>query len=390
MADTTAPAAETPATDQTWKPEPRQWTWKDLFTAPMLAFKPVAMLVSGATVVAISALWAFAAAPALGASGSAWPLVAGLFALASLLIFALGATLVSVYYKADLLDDEFLTPREALGQYAGRVMPALLVPLFLVLLVAGLCVGLLYLPGLIGSIPWIGPALYAILYPVAFAFMVFTLLVAVAATLGLLLFPAIVAIRRHGWFDNVVDTVEAVGTRPHVVVASLAVTLLITAFAYGIGMGGMAALKHLPQVLPGDQLAKTEQRAGEVVRGGLWFVPFATTHCPVQPVWNAPAASDTWEGAEGGYLRWGPGLVVGLIQILITVLVLGYCMNLLLAGGMVSYLVVREDDYWDDEDLEDLDKLAKELEEEAKREEAALAAAQPAAAPAPAAEPPKA
>jgi hypothetical protein len=199
-----------------------------------------------------------------------------------------------------------------------------------------------------------------------------------------------VAIRRHGWFDNVVDTVEAVGTRPHVVVASLAVTLLITAFAYGIGMGGMAALKHLPQVLPGDQLAKTEQRAGEVVRGGLWFVPFATTHCPVQPVWNAPAASDTWEGAEGGYLRWGPGLVVGLIQILITVLVLGYCMNLLLAGGMVSYLVVREDDYWDDEDLEDLDKLAKELEEEAKREEAALAAAQPAAAPAPAAEPPKA
>jgi hypothetical protein len=65
-------------------------------------------------------------------------------------------------------------------------------------------------------------------------------------------------------------------------------------------------------------------------------------------------------------------------------------MNLLLAGGMVSYLVVREDDYWDDEDLEDLDKLAKELEEEAKREEAALAAAQPAAAPAPAAEPPKA
>ena len=33
---------------------------------------------------------------------------------------------------------------------------------------------------------------------------------------------------------------------------------------------------------------------------------------------------------------------------------------------MLTYLYVREDDYWDDEDLEDLDKLAKELEEEAK------------------------
>ncbi|MFM2091771.1 MAG: hypothetical protein RLZZ127_2260 [Planctomycetota bacterium] len=388
MADTTAPAAEAPATDQTWKPEPRQWSWKDLFTAPMLAFKPVAMLVSGLTVVAIAALWAFAAPPALQAAGGAWPAVVGLFGLASLLVFALGATLVSVYYKADLLDDEFLTPREALAQYAGRIVPALLVPLFLVVLVAGLFVVLLYLPGLVGSIPWIGPALYAIFYVIAFAFMVFTLLVSIAAVLGLFLFPAIVAIRRHGWFDNVVDTVEAVGTRPHVVVASLAVTFLITAFAYGIGIGGMAALKHLPQILPGDQLAKTEQRAGEVTRGALSFVPFATAHCPAPMPWNAPAPSADWESADAGYLRWGPGLVVGLLQIVITVLVLGYCMNLLLAGGMVSYLVVREDDYWDDEDLEDLDKLAKELEEEAKREEAALAAAAPAASAA--AEPPKA
>ena len=39
-----------------WKPEPRQWTWKDLFTAPMLAFKPKCMLVSAIAVIVIG-LW---------------------------------------------------------------------------------------------------------------------------------------------------------------------------------------------------------------------------------------------------------------------------------------------------------------------------------------------
>ncbi len=92
------------------------------------------------------------------------------------------------------------------------------------------------------------------------------------------------------------------------------------------------------------------------------------------------------------FYRWGSGLVAGFWQTLIGALVLGYCLNLFIGGGMLTYLVVREDDYWDDEDLEDLDKLAKELEDEAKREEAGKAAATPvpAAAPVPATAPPAA
>ena len=32
-------------------------------------------------------------------------------------------------------------------------------------------------------------------------------------------------------------------------------------------------------------------------------------------------------------------------------LIIGYALNVFLAGGMLTYLYVREDDYWDDEDL---------------------------------------
>ena len=69
------------------------------------------------------------------------------------------------------------------------------------------------------------------------------------------------------------------------------------------------------------------------------------------------------------------GYIAGGWQTAITAMVLGFCINLFLAGGILTYLWVREDDYWDDEDLQDLDKLAKELEEEAKREEAATPSA---------------
>ena len=43
-----------------WKPEPRSWSWNDVFTAPMLAFKPKCMLISAATATIIglfSMLW---------------------------------------------------------------------------------------------------------------------------------------------------------------------------------------------------------------------------------------------------------------------------------------------------------------------------------------------
>jgi hypothetical protein len=403
-ADTVAaPAPGSPAAAQPpaeWKPEPRRWTWKDLFTAPMLAFKPKCMAVSALTILALAGIhhgWGRIAQDI--SSTPLWWGVASLAIALGLAVFGLGATFVAVFMKADLLDDEFLGFGEALGQFRSRILPAIAVPLFLVVLALGVHGLLIWLPMLASSIPWIGGFAYAVLYPLAFAAGIFTLLLTVAIALSGFVFPAIVAIRRHGWFDNVVDTIEAVGTKPHVLVASLVLTGVLVLVALGIGHGAKLYLKGVAGAMPARETASepalVENRASDLSSHCLAWMPA----CPLQPgqderIYLVPPPSSGNDPAErSAWMHWGPGLIAGAWQIAIGLLLAGYALNLFIAGGMLTYLLVREDDYWDDEDLEDLDQLAKELEDEAKREDGSQAKAEvaaPAAAPAaPPAEPPK-
>lgn len=416
---TTAPAPETAKAPEEWKPEPRTWTWRDLFTAPMLAFKPKCMAVSALTLVVLG-LWSHLFSILVPDLGSwLWPVWAG-FLLVGLVVFGIGASLVAVFMKADLLDDEFLSFGEALGQFRTRLLAAVMVPVFLAVLVAGVHALLVWLPMFVGSVPYAGGALYALLYPLGFFAAIFAILMAIAALFGLFVFPAIVAIRRHGWFDNVVDTIEAVGTRPHVLIGSLILTGLMMCIAYKVSFGGMNYLRWAAESQPAwgsesnrSDPARVDDRAREISdRALLWidpvvmsqradflspyafFVPSSLAADNPSPAVRAeldnrsvPPEMRSYFGIReetDGYYKWGPGLIAGFWQTIIGALILGYCLNLFIGGGMLTYLVVREDDYWDDEDLEDLDKLAKELEEEAKREEAGQApAAQPAAAAAP-------
>ncbi len=391
------PAANSPENAQApaeWKPEPRTWTWKDLFTAPMLAFKPKCMAVSAATLLVLG-LWTHlfgVIAPDLGSW--IWPVSIG-FLVAGLIIFGLGATLVAVFMKADLLDDEFLSFSEALGQFKGRILAAILVPVFLAVLVAAVHGLLIWFPLFVGSIPYAGGLVYALLYPLGFFAAIFALLLSIAVLFGMFVFPAIVAVRRHGWFDNVVDTIEAVGTRPHILVASLALTGVFIWFAYGLCQtaGSYLRFSAVNQPVWGSESgrsdpARVEDRAQELsVRALSWVDPVAMGKVMLQQQTRSYSFGGGYEYSRtetDGFYRWGSGLIAGCWQVLVGALILGYCLNLFIGGGMLTYLVVREDDYWDDEDLEDLDKLAKELEDEAKREEAGQPA--PAPAPAPAAE----
>src|SRR4051812_48147185 len=263
------PAPADPAAPQEWKPEPRQWSWKDLFTAPMLAFEPKCMLISALTLVALGMWgWLFGtfSGNLLNESRIWYDLALFIWICVGLVALSLGATLVSVFMRADLLDDEFLSLREAFGQFKGRLVPALLVPLFLIALVVGVNLFLIYIPELLCSIPYAGSAIYAVAYPLAYFLALFAVLLAIAVSLSLFVFPGIIAIRKHGWFDNVVDTIEAVGTKPHVLVGSLALTSLMVYVAFAIGTGGMQYLRKPIDagVLPGDELARTERRAEDV------------------------------------------------------------------------------------------------------------------------------
>ncbi len=379
-------------TAEEWKPEPRQWTWKDLFTAPMLAFKPKCMLVSAVTLAAIAAwMWIFDSQIMDTPPHYPWliPVLEWVWYTVALVIFSLGASLVAVFLKADLLDDEFLSFGEALQQYKGRVVPAVLVPLFLMGLLAGVNLALVYIPVLFCSIPYVGPSIYALLYPLGFLFALFVVLLGIAIWLSVFVFPAIVAIRKHGWFDNVVDTIEAVGTKPHVLAASLALTLVMMFFAFRIGVAGINHLKEQRLVLPdavGTAQQSTESRASEFYADDVLeqfdrlIVRKFDSHrlrsvfAPYN-FWGDAHLADMPHGVDyNQYYHLVTGPVTGVWQCLIEALILGYVLNLFVSGGMLTYLVVREDDYWDDEDLEDLDKLAKELEEEAKRDQAPVPA----------------
>lgn len=380
----TVPSEPPPA----WKPEPRQWSWKDLFTAPMLAFKPKCMVVSAVTLILLG-LWVMAFNEPLG-SGSrslygqlkygfespVWLYVVGwLWTAVGVAIFSLGATFVTVFLKADLLDDEFLSFKEAWGQFTPRIVPALLVPLFLLVLVTGVWGGL-WLGSLVASIPYAGSTLYALLWPLAFGAGVLAVLVSIAVALSAFLFPGIIAIRRHGWFDNVVDTIEAVGTKPHLLVGSLLLTYLLLRVAYGVGSGAVDGLStvagNLPSFGGNNQVEQMDKTAG--ARRVDWLRPLDITMPFLDPDRRGGANSIEQLvrrdeiGSYGSFIKWGPGLIAAGWQTLIIALLVGYCLNLALAGGMLTYLWVREDDYWDDEDLQDLDQLAKELEEEAQQE----------------------
>ncbi len=383
-----------------WKPEPRQWTWKDVFTAPMLAFKPKCMFISAVTVILLGAWYKlFELLPTdwphwvKSALDFAWMMVA-------LTLFSLAATLVAVFMKADLLDDEFLSLGEALGQYKKRIVPALLVPLFLTGLLAGFKL-LLAGAELVGSIPFAGPTAYALLYPLGYLLALFVVLLTIAVVLSVFVFPSIIAIRKHGWFDNVVDTFEAVGTKPHILVGSLILTVILIGVSSHIGFGGMRQLTETSHSMPGEALKETERQAADThnkvlskvtgnsrgandtdlfrpmlaaLAGQIAFA--APPYPPARPYLGYVETEKPVEQPSSYYKA--TGVVTGIWHIIISAFVLGYCLNLFIGGGMLTYLVVREDDYWDDEDLEDLDQLAKELEQEAKQEAAKEGAGAPA------------
>lgn len=410
MTDAAAPApsqtSEKPAgTPEEWKPEPRQWTWKDVFTAPMLAFKPKCMLVTAVTMILLG-LWFHLLPEAknlVSSSSGSTPAFVGptldfLWLTIALVVFSLAATLVAVFMKADLLDDEFLSFGEAFAQYKKRIVPAVLVPLFLMGLLGGFTL-LLSGAQLVGSIPYAGPALYALLYPLGFLLGLFLVLLGIAVLLSVFVFPSIIAIRKHGWFDNVVDTFEAVGTKPHILVGSWIITGIMIVIAATVGFGGMQRLRDVAQVMPGSALVQTEAKAAEIRRyawrnalralGALDGTNSIRNIEEMATSGDSSSSSATWTiNPETGNIELTSttnsyhkvtGSVTGVWQVIITGLLLGYCLNLFIGGGMLTYLVVREDDYWDDEDLEDLDQLAKELEEEAKAEAAKTGA--PASAP---------
>jgi hypothetical protein len=435
------PAA--PELPEEWKPEPRKWAWKDVFTAPMLAFKPKCMLVAIATVLA---LWGFSKAwtaidTHTGHLALIGPALCWLCLAVAAVIFSLGASLIAVFFKADLLDDEFLSLKEAIALYKGRIGAAVMVPLFLVGVVAGVHL-LLWLAHLVAALPIVGGILYALLWPLGWLLALLGILLSIGALLAVFVGPAVIAVRKHGWFDNVIDTFEAVGTKPHKLVFCLLLTGAMMVVCYAIPAAAVVAtagpgfgnnvysnevahvelgaqeikksylpgFELLPDELAGSMglprdafqtnelkshaqgaIAQTLLKREEAYRSRLKEIESAKPdsddqakellkeHEDISRFKLPKLYEEMATVSSGGFHKWVSGLILHVWQVLIGACIIGYVINVFLAGGMLTYLAVREDDYWDDEDPEDLDKLTKELEEQALKEEQAAKAGAPAA-----------
>ncbi|NRA38047.1 MAG: hypothetical protein HRU15_07910 [Planctomycetes bacterium] len=359
MSDT---PADNPAPAE-WKPEPREWTWQDIFKAPMIALKLRCMIISVATIFAMVFIdkgfglipYDTFNTPILG------PVIETLNCLVMAVAFGIGGTFVAIFIKSELLDDDYPTLAEAVGQFKQRLFPAIMVPVFLVLALKAIYLGA-YVWALICSIPFAGSVLYFASIP-SFLIMFLYTLFGIGVFLSFFVFPSIVAIRKHGWFDNVIDTLEAVGTKPHKVIASIVVTCALIAVCMWVGFSGFIGAKSLSHSaqLPGTEVAKTEAAANYILSNTIHpIIPIAVELVTQKSIISAGA-----QQVDSIWHQWITGLAAGIFQTVIIYLISGYAFNVLITGGMLSYLHVREDDYWDDEDLADLDKLAKELEEEA-------------------------
>jgi hypothetical protein len=379
MSDTPQSPTDNPVNDDAtaaideWKPEPRTWTWSDLFAAPMLAFKPKCAIFSLITLALVGVIGWLSRLVGVDDSGSWQPLLMWLVVTIQATVFITGTSLVATFFKADLLDDEFLSLGEALKAWSGRIVPSVMVPVFMSAIAFGFWF-LIWGGTAFSNIPFVGPVLYPFLYPLAFPLALMTVLITIAVLLALFVAPAIIAIRKHAWLDNVIDTFEAVGTKPHVLITNALVTTILVTVAFNIAGGAMGLLVQATEwgLTPGSATQEMQAVARpyttELIEQTQEALP------GIGGLFNSTVVAPYVGGGEVSGLHSFMGHVLGIFQSIALALIIGYCVNLWIAGGMMTYLFVREDDYWDDSDLEDFDKLAKELEEEARQAEAAAAA----------------
>ena len=271
----------------TWQPEPQQWHWNDLFSAPMMALKLKAAIVSFFTVVALLlTYWGYREVEKVvvgiikdtvveGHPIWYWLLLKAFMfwvgAAALLIVFSLGTTFVSIFLKADIVNNELITFGTACRRYFKRFRGAFMVPLMLVMLVGLFHLFVYSLLLLCSGIPYVGSLLYAIFYPLGWIFCVLAILALVGLMVSGFLFPAILAIRKpQPTSDTFMDIVEAAAGKPYVLVASLFVTWFMVVLLYILFMVALSYPKQYFAQVPlfswgAEEVTWTDRRADGMV-----------------------------------------------------------------------------------------------------------------------------
>lgn len=346
---------------------------------------------------------AFSAEPSMAASiVSAWRGVAWVFTqrpwfgllcgLFHLVVFALFGGAICRSAAVQSARDESIRLREALGFAWGKLSGLLVAPLMPAALAALVAV-LLFLGGLVGTIPWVGELLTGVLYFLALLGGLVLALIVLAVVLGFhLMWPTIAAEGSDG-FDAMSRAFSYVGSRIwHVGFYSL-VLLVYGAFSFVlVRLVALLGLKLAHGFTGwGMNLVSSAELSGAGKLEALWSMPawadltlLPSTQGP--PLWgslfNGPL--DATESIAAALLSFWVFLVVGLVA--------AFAVSYFFCGSTQMYFLLRRDIDATDYDEVYYEEPAEELPPTTEPAPAAAAeagAAAPAAdAPGPAPEPP--
>ncbi len=197
--------------------------------------------------------------------------------------------------------------------------------------IALLALGVEALLSLVGSIPGIGPIVFAASFVPAFLLSLTAVLTASVHMIGAFLYPTIVAIRGVGAMGAILEVVELARRKPlYILIYEMVMTVVGAIMTFIIGMAVWASL-NLTIWLAGSIMQEKFEQTLSALPG--FFRIFVRPFSKVLPL-----------AAEEAEVAWhydASGALLGFSLLIVVVLTLVYPFVFFTSAGSITYLILR-------------------------------------------------
>ena len=306
-------------------------SYGQLLRAPSIATDPGLNTISAVAIMAGGIL--FTAVAALGGSRGEG-IFGNLFYFSGLSVWTLCLILAAGGISRSVLLELEGKPRMELSQVgaylAGKWKTLTLIPLaFCGLALAGIVVQTFM--AIVGAVPWIGPILYAVSFPMAVALSMLVILTTLVHILGSPLYPAALGSREAGATEVIRELFELVRLNPgRILLVEGALALLCGGLTLTIATLLRAALRLTVAI----SHPAMQERFLRIVAG----VPE-----PLYPLFERLAGPFPFYFATGDAPAFYPvaGFLLGLSFLGLVAVAFAYPLTLLITGGTVLYASLR-------------------------------------------------
>lgn len=196
-----------------------------------------------------------------------------------------------------------------------------------------LMLGIEAMLALVGSIPGIGPIIYASSFLLAFFLSLTAVLTAAVHMVGAFLYPTIVAIRGVGAVGAIMEIVELARRKPFYIIIYEGITLVIgTLMTAIIGVAVWASI-NLTVFLGGSIMQEKFEQSVVAIPG--FFRIFLRPFAKIIPM-----------SAEQVEVAWHydlSGILLGAALMVVVVLILVYPFVFFTSAGSITYLILRKE-----------------------------------------------